>query len=44
MYPKITLEAARAERDRAKALVKRGLDPIVEKKTLCKIALNAQCF
>jgi len=40
MYPKITLEAARAERDRAKALVKKGLDPIVEKKAA--IALQAE--
>ena len=32
VYPKVTLEAARAERDRAKALVKKGLDPIVEKR------------
>jgi len=39
VYPKVTLEAARAERDRAKALVKKGLDPIVEKKAA--IALQA---
>lgn len=42
VYPKITLEAARAERDRAKSLVKKGLDPIVEKKAA--IALQADTY
>ena len=42
VYPKVTLEAARAERDRAKALVKKGLDPIVEKKAA--IALQADTY
>src|SRR3546814_6645854 len=31
VYPKVTLEAARADRDRATALDRQGLDPIVEK-------------
>ena len=42
VYPKITLEAARAERDRAKTLVRKGLDPIVEKKAA--MALQADTY
>jgi integrase len=32
MYPAVTLEGARAERDRARVLVKRGIHPLLEKK------------
>jgi len=31
-YPAVTLEGARSERDRARALVKRGIHPLLEKK------------
>ncbi|OZI64310.1 MULTISPECIES: tyrosine-type recombinase/integrase [Alcaligenaceae] len=42
VYPKVSLELARAERDWAKSLVRQGIDPIVEKKA--KVALQVEAY
>ncbi|KEZ78237.1 tyrosine-type recombinase/integrase [Salinisphaera hydrothermalis] len=46
IFPKVTLEAARTERDWARGLVKKGLDPILEKKSqiAAQVDSNEQTF